>query len=124
MKTILIVDDNENDRVICERELRGEGYVTCSVSSGLKALQFIDKNSQVDLIILDVRMVPLNGIDVLQQLRAQNINIPVILHSDYSTYKNDFVTWLADAYMLKSSDLTQLKKKVKELLSFEERTRS
>ena len=120
MKTILIVDDNENDRVICERELRGEGYVTCSVSSGLKALQFIDKNPQVDLIILDVKMVPLSGIDVLQQVRAKKIIIPVILHSDYSTYKNDFVTWLADAYILKSSDLTQLKKKVKELLSFEE----
>lgn len=117
MKTILLVDDDEDARLICERELRGEGYMTRSAASGPEALELIDKNPQVDLIILDVRMAPVDGLKVLEQLRAKDVDIPVILYSDYSAYKRDFSSWFADAYLVKSSDLTKLKKKVKELLS-------
>ena len=117
MKTILIVDDNENDRLVCERELRNEGYVARSVSSGPEVLQFVETNPHPDLIILDIKMSPLDGMQVLKQLRAKNIFIPVILYSDYSTYKEDFRTWLAEAYLVKSSDLTELKEKVKEFLN-------
>jgi len=117
MKTILVVDDDENDRVICERELRNEGYVARSVSSGPEALQFMDNNPQPDLIILDIKMSPLDGMQVLKQLRAKNVFIPVILYSDYASYREDFNTWLAEAYLVKSSDLTELKEKVKEFLN-------
>lgn len=118
-KNILIVDDDENVRVLCERAMRELGYITHLASSGLEALQFINENPQVDLVILDVRMPSLDGIQVLKQLRSKNINIPVIFYSDYSTYKDDFTTWLADAYLVKSSDPTKLKEKVKELLNLE-----
>ena len=117
MKTILVVDDDENDRVMCERELRNEGYIAHSVSSGSEALQFVDKNPQLDLIILDIKMSPLDGMQVLKQLRAKNVFIPVILYSDYSTYREDFHTWHAEAYLVKSSDLTKLKEKVEEFLN-------
>jgi DNA-binding NtrC family response regulator len=119
VKTILIVDDDENVRVMCERKLADQGYITHSVSSGAEALEFVSKNPHVDLVVLDVKMAPLNGIQVLKTLRTRKVNIPVILHSDYSTYKRDFDAWFADAYVVKSSDLTQLKAKIKELLSFE-----
>ncbi|MGB2988754.1 MAG: response regulator [Candidatus Zixiibacteriota bacterium] len=122
MVTILIADDDENARLMCERGLRAAGYVTHSVSSGPEALQFVAKNPPLDLIILDIKMAPLDGIEVLKQLRARKVGIPVILYSDYSFYKGDFDTWLADAYVVKSSDLRELKKKVKELLSFEAQT--
>ena len=115
-KTVLIVDDNENDRVMCERELRNEGYVTQSVSSGPEVLQFLETNPHPDLIILDIKMSPFDGMQVLKQLRAKNIFVPVILYSDYSFYRVDSSTWLAEAYVAKSFDLTELKEKVKELI--------
>ncbi|MGB2697441.1 MAG: response regulator [Candidatus Zixiibacteriota bacterium] len=118
-KTILIADDDENVRVMCERELREEGYITHTVSSGLEALQFIKRNPQIDLVVLDLKMPSLNGIQVLKQLRGKKVKVPVILYSDYSAYRNDFSAGLADAHVVKSSDLTELKEKVKELLSFE-----
>lgn len=118
-KTILIADDDENVRVMCERELREEGYITHTVSSGLEALQFIKRNPQIDLVVLDLKMPSLNGIQVLKQLRGKKVKVPVILYSDYSAYRNDFSSGLADAHLVKSSDLTELKEKVKELLSFE-----
>lgn len=115
-KTILIVDDDEDVRIICERELQRGGFDTHSASSGSEALKFIDKNPQVDLIILDIRMPSMDGIEVLKELRARKVDIPVILHSDQSTYRDNFLSWLADAYLVKSADLTKLKEKVKELL--------
>jgi CheY-like chemotaxis protein len=118
-KIILIADDDENARVMCERELRDEGYITHSASSGLEALEFMEKNPQIDLVILDFKMPSLTGIQVLQQLRGKKVKVPVILYTDYSAYRNDFSTGLADAHVVKSSDFTELKEKVKEILSFE-----
>ena len=118
-KIILIADDDENVRTMCERELRDEGYITHSASSGIEALEFIKKNPQIDLVVLDFKMPSLTGIQVLQQLRGKKVKVPVILYSDYSAYRNDFSAGLANAHVVKSSDLTELKEKIKELLSFE-----
>ena len=71
---------------------------------------------EADLIILDIKMKNMDGLDVLEELRAKTVGVPVILNSAYSTYKNNFTSWLADAYLVKSGDLSELKEKVKELL--------
>jgi hypothetical protein len=42
--------------------------------------------------------------------------IPVILNTAYSAFKSDFTTWSADAYVVKSSDLTELKETIKQIL--------
>ena len=119
-RTILIADDDENARLMCERGLQAAGYTTHSVASGTEALQFVARNPLLGLIVLDVKMAPPDGIEVLRQLRAKKVGVPVILYSDYSFYKRDFDTWLADAYVMKSSDMKELKEKVKELLSLDE----
>ena len=120
--TILVVDDDEDSRVLCERELRRGGYGTHSASSGAEALRFIKENRKVDLIVLDVRMPTMSGIEVLKRLRERNVKIPIILYSDYSAYRNNFLSWLADAYLIKSSDLRELKRKIRELLGLSEST--
>lgn len=119
MKNILIVDDNENDRILCEKEFSDEGYITHTVSSGLEALEFLDNNPHLDLIILDIRMPLLDGIEVLKRIRSENYDIRIILYSDYSNYKDNLVAWLANGYVIKSSNMKELKNKVRELLSFE-----
>jgi CheY-like chemotaxis protein len=114
---ILIVDDDEDTRMLCERELRFEGYLTRSVSSGQEAIQFLKKNPQVALIVLDIKMSPMDGIQVLEKIRKKKVTAPVILYSDYPSYKGDFETWFADAFVVKSSDFKELKEKVKTLLT-------
>ncbi len=115
-KNILIVDDEEGIRGLYELEFQSEGFQTFSVSSGEEALRYFDDNRSADLIILDIRMEKMDGLDVLEELRSRTVGVPVILNSAYSTYKNNFTSWLADAYLVKSSDLTELKEKVRELL--------
>jgi CheY-like chemotaxis protein len=117
MKNVLIVDDEEDIRTLYESELSGEGIQTYSVSSGEEALKFIETNQTIDLVILDIKMAQIDGLQVLEQLKNKRSNIPIILNSAYSTYKNNFTSWLADAYLVKSSNLAELKNQVKELLA-------
>jgi len=118
MKNILIVDDEEDIRSLYESEFETEGYKTYSVSTGTEALEFLDKNQNLDLVILDIKMNEMDGLEVLENIRTKTDKVPVILNSAYSTYKNNFTSWLADAYLVKSSNLSELKDKVRELLTF------
>ncbi len=117
MKNILIVDDEEDIRSLYESEFEVEGYRTLSVSTGGEAVEYVEKNSDLDLIILDIKMDDMDGLEVLENIRTKTGKIPVILNTAYSTYKNNFTSWLADAYLVKSSDLSELKNKVRELLA-------
>jgi DNA-binding response OmpR family regulator len=117
MNTILIVDDEPAIRKLYEKEFNEDGYQILLAGSGDEALNMVESQQRVDLIILDIKMEGKDGLQVLDELRNKNKGVPVILNSAYSTYKNDFTSWLADAYLVKSYDLTELKDKVQELLA-------
>lgn len=79
---LLIVDDNPTNCDLLERRLSRQGYKSTSVTSGKKALKLLD-NDQFDLILLDLLMPEMDGIEVLQRLKANSRwrNIPVIILS-------------------------------------------
>jgi two-component SAPR family response regulator len=58
----------------------------------------------------------MDGLEAIGKIIELNKNIPIIINSAYSTYKDDFMSWAADAYVVKSSDLTQLKKTIRVVL--------
>jgi DNA-binding response OmpR family regulator len=115
--TILVVDDEDHIRKLYEKELSDEGYQVRTTSSGEEALSMA-QSLPLDLVILDIKMQGQNGLEILNDLKKINQDTPVILNSAYSTYKSDFQSWLADAYLVKSPNLYELKKKIRELLSF------
>ncbi len=112
---LLVVDDEESIRLLYEQEFTDEGYDVLLASSGEEALKVLGKEP-VDLVILDIRMKEMSGLEALQRIVKEKKNLPVILCSAYSSYQDDFSSWLADAYVIKSSDLTELKEEVKRLL--------
>ena len=115
--TILVVDDEDHIRKLYEKELSEEGYQVKTAHSGEEALGIAEKQ-QPDLVILDIKLQDQNGLEILGGIKKINQNTPIILNSAYSTYKSDFQSWLADAYLVKSPNLDELKKKIRELLSF------
>ncbi|MBD3289419.1 response regulator [candidate division KSB1 bacterium] len=115
MKTLLVVEDEKNLRMLYEQDLLDEGYHVITAENGVQALEKI-KNNKVDLAILDIKMNGMNGVETLKKIMEINKDIKVILNTAYSTYKSDFSTWSADAYLIKTSDLDELKTKVKQLL--------
>jgi len=113
---ILIADDDENQRILYSQELQDEGYTILCAVDGKDA---IDKvlTEKPDLVILDIQMPGINGIETLDEILDFNKQMPIILHSAYSNYKDNFMSWAADAYIVKSSDLSELVNKVKEILT-------
>jgi len=114
-KKILLVENEEGQRLLYEQELNEEGYLVLCAKNGKEALKRLEE-SPCDLVILDIRMPEMDGLEVLAKIVSRYKKMPVILHTAYAHYKNDFMTWLADAFVVKSSDLSVLKKTVKELL--------
>jgi DNA-binding NarL/FixJ family response regulator len=57
-----------------------------------------------------------DGIETLSRILAIDNKIPVILNTAYSSYKDNFMTWAADAYVVKSSNLSALKQQIAEVL--------
>jgi len=115
-KRILVVDDEEGLRLLYKEELEDEGNEVVVAASGEEALEKLEKNG-VDLVLLDIKMPGMDGVEVLRRIKETHKDLPVILCTAYPHYKHDFGTWASDAYVIKSSDLTELKLAIKEILS-------
>ncbi|MHB8066892.1 MAG: response regulator [Desulfobaccales bacterium] len=115
MKTILVADDEEAIRHLISEELIDEGYRVLTASNAREALKMVE-TEPLDLVILDIRMPGMDGLEALPRILGMKEGLPVILNSAYSQYKESFMSWAADAYVVKSSDLTELKQKIKELI--------
>lgn len=111
MSKILVVDDEEHIRLLYSEELKEAGYEVTTADSGYKLLERIEEEKP-DLVVLDIKMVDYNGLDLLQDIRNRFYDLPVILSTAYDTFKEDTKSIAADFYVVKSFDLTELKQKI------------
>jgi len=81
---ILIVDDEEVLRDVLDAVLRREGFDIVAAASGEEALNVLDSD-EVDLVILDVMLPGISGIDTLRAIRIANPNLPVIVITAFSS---------------------------------------
>ncbi len=116
MQTILVVDDDDPIRRLIELELKDDGYQVLTASNAQDALKLVQAEP-LDLVILDIRMPGMDGLEALPRILGLKEGLKVILNTAYSQYQDSFMSWAADAYIIKSADLTELKAKVKELLA-------
>lgn len=115
MKKILLVDDEESIHLLYREELEERGYAVHSALSGEEALEELNIVSP-DLVILDINMPGMNGIDVLRRIKEMQPDLPVILSSAYQEFKQDLASWASDEYIVKSSNLNELLTAVRRLL--------
>ncbi len=111
---ILVVDDEKNILKLYKAELEDEGYSVISASSGAEALEVFSRENP-DIVTLDILMPDMDGIHVLRLMKEKNPQIPIIMLTAYD-YRDDFSVWVADAYVVKSSDLSNLKNTISQLL--------
>ncbi len=114
-KKILVVEDEKNVALLIKEELKDEGYDVKVAYSGEEALDIL-KKEDFDAITLDIEMPGMNGLEVAGKIREFKKNARIILLSAYSHYKSDFSSWAADAYVIKSSNLSELKETLKRLM--------
>ena len=115
MARILLVDDEEYIRRLYTEELSEEGHEVSSLASGHELLRKIDF-FQPEAVILDIKLVDYNGLELLQEIRNRHYDLPVILCSAYDTYKEDQKSIAANYYVVKSFDLSELKMAIQRAL--------
>jgi DNA-binding response OmpR family regulator len=111
---LLIVDDDLNIQRLYKEELEEEGYNIVIASTGKEALELFEKENP-DIVTLDILMPDIDGISLLRKMKEQRPNIPIIMSTAYD-YRDDFAVWASEAYIVKSSDLGELKKTIKKLI--------
>ncbi len=104
---ILLVEDNEKQRMLYREELESEGYEVDIALDGDNALAKVEM-SRPDLVVLDIELPNRDGIETMRKLLDDYPDLPVILNSAYAHYKSNFISWGAQAYLIKSSDTSQL----------------
>ncbi len=116
MAKILVVDDESSIRFLYSQELAEEGHEVLTAATALEASEILQAQP-VELLVLDIKLKNESGLDLLQKLVKERHNLPVILCTAFSCYRDDFSAWLADGYVVKSSDLQELKDEIKRVLA-------
>ncbi|MGM0365567.1 MAG: response regulator [Actinomycetota bacterium] len=116
MKKILIVEDDDNIRRLYEAELIDEGYEVVTACDGAQGYDCYVRDKP-DLVTIDIKMEGEDGISLMHRIRKNNKKIPIIIYTAYGEYSQDFSTWAANEYLVKSANLDQLKNKIRELLA-------
>jgi len=114
-RKILIVDDEDILCRLYSLELSDWGYEVVTTTDGVHAMEAIQRYKP-DVVVLDIRVGDCDGLELLQTIRNRYYNTPVILHSAYSHYKYDPRSIAADYYVVKRSDLTELKARIGQTL--------
>jgi len=114
---ILVVEDEDEIRKVIKMNLEFENHEVIAVENGKKALQIID-NQHFDLMILDIMLPEVNGLQICEQVRLQNSKVGIIIVSAKDT-STDRITGLklgADDYLTKPFELEELLLRVNKLL--------
>lgn len=115
-KKVLLIDDEENLCLLYREELESEGYSVRTAGDAAEAMRLLEEELP-DVVVMDIRMPRMDGIEAMGRMLSRRNDLPVILNTAYSSYKDDFRSWPAEAYVIKSSDLGELKKAIGKAVS-------
>jgi two-component system, NtrC family, response regulator len=113
METILVVDDEKNYLLVLKELLGGEGYEVVIAQSASEALK-VFQEKELDLVITDMKMPGMNGMELLGVLKEKDLHLPVIMMTAYGTVEKAVEAMKKGAYdyILKPFDNEELKKTV------------
>ena len=107
---ILVVDDEESHRIMLRAVLKEEGYDVTEASDGAEAVKAVEQEP-FDLILLDIRMRTMDGIEALGEIRKISPLVPVLIMTAYASVKTAVEALKAGAfeYLTKPLDIDELK---------------
>lgn len=114
MKKILVVDDDAHVLKLLKMELQDEGYDVVVANTGKQAMQLFETENP-DLVTLDILLPDIDGITLLRRMKEMRPLLPIIMSTAYD-YRDDFAVWASEAYVVKSSDLTEMKTTIRKFI--------
>ena len=119
-RCILMVDDDAHILKLYRMELEEEGYRIYTAISGKDGIEKFESINP-DLVILDILIPDIDGLTLLRMMKEQRPRTPIIMNTAYD-YRNDFAVWASEAYMVKCTDLTEIKGIINKLITSSGRT--
>ncbi len=104
---VLFVDDDPDQREMYRRRLERKGYRVELADNADDAVQSVQLQ-RPSVIVLDIAMPGRDGLSALQEFLDIDPSVPVIINTAYPAYAENFLSWAADAYIEKSSDVEPL----------------
>ncbi len=115
MPRILVVEDEKSLRILYRKELELEGYSVVTARDAAEAFEALE-NEAPDLVVLDIRLPHEDGLAAMGRMQSRRPRIPIVLNTAYVSSMDSFLSWPADAYVVKSTDACELRSKIRELL--------
>jgi DNA-binding NtrC family response regulator len=117
LKTIMVIEDEKNQRFLFQEELQDEGYMVLACPNAIVATEVLEKNP-VDLILTDVRLPGGDATGFIPHVSETHLNIPVVVVSGYTAYGDYFERNepMVKAFFKKPVDFKGLKKTIAEIL--------
>lgn len=116
IKEILLAEDDRGTAYLVKVQLERHGYNVTVVGNGIEALQMI-RTQPVDLLITDVVMPEMDGVDLYLELKKdeRNAKLPIIIVTDKQMFKDSFSALGVDHFVPKASDISLLLAKINEV---------
>lgn len=118
MKRVLVVDRQESNQLYAVELIR-EGYAVTCLPDGFSAAREIEANPP-DIVIVDAMLPGMSGIELVLKIKSSNPKLPVIMHTSWDLYKDNYLAWIADKCLVKCGNTGQLLSTVKGLLAWSE----
>ncbi len=115
-RKILIVDDNPNMSSLLSEMLEVFDYESVRAADGIEAIEKVEEND-ISMVITDMRMPKMSGLDLLQKIKAKKPQLPVVVISGYALDEegSNLLSNLADGFLnkpFKMADIERLLKQV------------
>lgn len=107
MARILMIEDNADLRLLYRLLLEDEGFEIVDAACATEALQVLAWQ-KIDAIVLDLRLPDTNGLHLMSKILSQQPRAPIVINTAYDCFRQDFHSWGAEAFVVKSSDASEL----------------
>ena len=116
-RDILVVDDDNGHRTMLKTLLSGWGYRVYEADDGSKAIEWV-RSRPFDLILMDIRMVKVSGLEALSVIKGMNPAIPVIIITAYSSVESAIEAMKKGAYeyLMKPLDFEEMHMKMEQAM--------
>lgn len=118
-KKILVADDEESLRKLLSVVLKADHYDVILAQNGQQALDLIDEHKDIDLMLIDIRMPKIDGLQVLERIKQNPSNVPIILMTAYAGIETAVKALQQGAfdYIVKPFDLNDMKSLINKALN-------